>query len=71
MAKKPIVATKIAAWFCEDGHLHFSLTDANDNEVAKIHLCFEDGVDVVMDLLDELEETAGPEDAIGPTVGNA
>lgn len=73
-----IAATKAAVWFCEDDHLHIELTDHNDNPVAQIALDFDDGMEVVADLVAELgfllvdpDDIAVDGDSIGPTAGNA
>lgn len=74
MAK--VVAAKVALWFCEDDHLHIEMTDQRDKQIAEITLDFDDGVEVVADLVASLgfklvESDEADDDAIGPVVGHA
>lgn len=73
MARKALHADGVNIYFCHAGHLHISLRDKNDDEIAETYLEFTEGGHLVLDLNEKLEKIVASQklDTIGPTQGNA
>lgn len=78
---KPKSAATVECYFCDQHHLHVEMKNERDDVIADIALNFDDGMDMIQNLLCQIEEMTGltfvllddddDNDSIGPVMGHA
>lgn len=78
------IADKAEIYLCSEDHFHIELTDELGNEMAGIALDFDEGLEMLQAVLDQVEQRTGlmfvvidpddldedDEDPIGPVMGS-